>query len=210
MKYSFAELNDGLAITSGEDGVLTTEVKNFFDHRGIGEDMRSVFVIWFAEHFVNFQNLGYHFILDTSTVEEARTRFGQFMHYILDEQSPLLMMYARNIDIDFGGKDTNTWTDNDRTTQGRSDYGSTSRTAREDSPLGSNPVGSIDTPAEKSGSEVTGGVSRTEVKSGSSTEVREKSDDSERLKQYWSGFKNFDGVIHNCILYTTDEHYCVI
>ena len=210
MKYSFEELNAGLAITSGQNGVLTLEVKNFFDQRGIDEDIRSVFVIWFAEHFMNFQNLGYHFILDTATVTEARTRFGQFIHYILDEQSPLLMMYARNINIDFGGKDTNTWTDNDRTTQGRSDYGSTSRTAREDSPLGSDPVGAIDTPAEKSGSEVTGGVSRTEVKSGSSTEIREKSDDSERLKQYWSGFKNFDGVIHNCILYTTDEHYCVI
>ena len=210
MKYSFAELNANSAITHTTEGVLSSEVRSFFMNRDIDEDVALVFVGWFNEHFLNFQGLDYHFILDTATVAEARTRFGQFIHYILDEQSPLLMMYARNINIDFGGKDTNTWTDNDRTTQGRSNYGSTSRTAREDSPLGSDPVGAIDTPAEKSGSEVTGGASRTEVRSGSSTEVREKSDDSERLKQYWSGFKNFDGVIHNCILYTTDEHYCVI
>lgn len=210
MKYSFEEMDLHTEITHVTEGILSLEVRDFLIERDIDEDIVLSIVMRFREHFLNFKALDYHFILDTATVTEARTRFRQFIHYILDEQSPLLMMYARNMNIDFGGKDTNTWTDNDRTTQGRSDYGSTSRTAREDSPLGSDPVGAIDTPAEKSGSEVTGGVSRTEVKSGSSTEVREKSDDTERLKQYWSGFKNFDGVIHNCILYTTDEHYCVI
>lgn len=208
MRYTFAELDTDSAITSTNGGILPDEVASFLTARGILST--SFITTLFIEHFTNFANLGYHFLISTQTLAEARIRFRQFLHYILDEQSPLLMMYAKSPEIDFGGQDTNVWTDNDRTTQGRSDYGSTSRTAREDSPLGSDATGSIDTPAEKSGSEVTGGVSRTEVKSGSSTETRNRSDETERLKQYWSGFKNFDGVIHNCLLYLTDEHFCPI
>lgn len=207
MKYTFAQLDEESAIT-GEGGILVSEVGSFLQARGV--TTTSFITSLFVEHYNNFANLGYTFVIGTNNLPDARTRFRQFLHYVLDEQSPLLMMYAKDPAIDFGGNDTNIWTDNDRTTQGRSDYGSTSRTAREDSPLGSDPVGAIDTPAEKSGNEITGGVSRTEVKSGSSTETRSRSDETERLKQYWSGFKNFDGVVHNCLLYLTDEHFCPI
>lgn len=208
MKYTFAELNAGEAITSSDGGILPSEVASFLQARGV---LSTTFIVsLFVEHYNNYANLGYHFLISTNSLTEARQRFQQFLHYILDEQSALLMMYAKSPEIDFGGQDTNVWTDNDRTTQGRTDYGSTSRTAREDSPLGSDGTGAIDTPAEKSGNEITGGASRTEVKSGSSTETRQRSDDTERLKQYWSGFKNFDGVIHNCLLYLTDEHFCPI
>lgn len=205
MKYSFAELNADEAITSSDGGILPSEVASFLTSRGI---LNTSFITsLFVEHYLNFQSLDYHFIIKTNTLGEARQRFRQMLHYILDEQSPLLMMYAKDPAIDFGGNDTNIWTDNNRRTEGRSTYGSQSRTARENSPLGSDPVGTIDTPAEKSGNEIEGSANRTEIKSGSSTETRSRSDETERLKQYWSGFKNFDGVIHNCILYLADEHY---
>lgn len=208
MRYSFTELNAENAITSLEGGILPDEVGSFLTARGVTST--SFIITLFNEHYTNYANLDYHFLIKTNTLPEARQRFRQMLHYYLDENSPLLIAYAKDPELNFGGKDTNTWTDNNRTTQGRSDYGSTSRTAREDSPLGSDPVGAIDTPAQKSGNEITGGASRTEVKSGSSTEVREKTDNTEILKQYWSGFKNFDGLIHNIILRLTDEHYEVI
>lgn len=207
MKYLFRQLDEHLELSDYEEGYIKTEVRQFFHNRGISntewiEDL-------FIEHFVHMSDLGYTFLFDTENVTEGQEKFILFLHYLIEQKSPLLIVYAKDKDITFGSKDTNTWTDNDRTTQGRTDYGSTSRTAGEDSPLGSDPIGAITTPAEKSANEITGGASRTEVKSGSSTETRIRSDETEQLKQYWSGFKNFDGLIHNIFTEMTDEYITV-
>ena len=201
-KYKYSEL-DAEEVITGTGGTIETQVTNFFTNRGV--TTYSWIITLCKEHFSHMADMGYHFLFDAEDVLEGNVKFSLILHYMLEQKSPLLITYAKDKDINFGSKDTNTWTDNDRTTQGRTDYGSTSRTVGENSPLGSDPIGAITTPAEKSANEITGGASRTEVKSGSSTETRFRSDETEQLKQYWSGFKNFDGLIHNIFTEMSDE-----